>query len=176
MKWLNVLTDTEKFSEIVYELYDSEKDRDKYSVYSSNISELHKEKSALFDENLDKLQKYIKKTKKNQEEVYSTEINEDDVMVFTAVDPKASEYVEGLNSAWIYMNRLGSFLEAPYVFTEADVERMPELKDMKWPKERMVYSISFPGVTSWEKLGVTEQIKHIFVAAMASGQLMEQIS
>ena len=85
MKWLNILTDSEEFSEIAYELYSTQEDKDRYSQYVTQISVLCKEKTTLFNSNLDKLLKYVKKSKKRAEEVYSAAPNEDDIIVFTAL-------------------------------------------------------------------------------------------
>jgi len=175
MKWLNIITDSETFYEITYELYASEKDFNKYSPYVSEIRTLYENKKALFDEAMDKMQKYIKKSKKQIQEVYSGTVQEDGTITFSAIDPKVASHIDTINASWIYIDRLKAFLDTPYVFTEKDIELMAELKDMEWPSARFVYSLPFPVSTSWKKLGVSEEFKHAFVVALAMAQMSESI-
>ena len=175
MKWLNIINDSDTFSEIIYELYSSQKEFNKYSAFIPQMQALLKNKAKVFNDAKDKINKYAKKIKKQSSDIYSFNLNDAGHIIFTPIDEKMSEMVKDMNDSWIYIDKLSAFLNTSYVFTNEDLKLMPELKDMSWPKERFVYSIPFSQNTSWEKLNVSEQLRHAFVVALAMTQISEDI-
>lgn len=180
MKWLNVITQTENddelFSEILYELFDSQEELETYSQSTKQIQNLFAEKKSAFDDSMAKLEKYVKKSKKPVEQVYSVIPNEtNDGFIFSAVDPKVSDTIEIVNNSLKYVNTLDKYLHSSYSFTHSDVENLPELLDIPTPIQRFVYSIPFNSETSWNKLSVPAELRRSFVIAMALNRMSEQI-
>ena len=180
MKWLNVITQTNKddepFNEILYELFNSKEDLDLYSQSTEQIKSLLEEKKTAFDENLTKLEKYLKRSKKPVEQVYTFIPNEDnDGFIFKAIDPKVSSIIDILNDTSKYVTALATYLDLPYIFTHKDVENIPELLNIPTPIQRFVYSIPFNSYTTWNELGVPEALRRSFVIALALNKMSEKI-
>lgn len=175
MKWLNIITDSEEFTEVIYELFNSEEDFEKYSKTTDLIKNIYNEKSELFQAAINKINKYCKRSKKKVEEVYAAESSEDYYISFTAIDPKVKSEVESLNLNWVYTSRLNYYLTGYYEFTEKDIELMPEIKDIEFPKDRFVNAVNFQVKTSWDKLHIPESLRHTFIAAMIMNTIQEEI-
>lgn len=180
MKWLNMITQTtdgnKEFAEITYELFSSPEDLEKGSAFTEKARRIMTEKTETVNTGLAKLAKLVKKLKKPESEVYIVTPAEDyPGYVFKAMDPKAQGIVDELNANIIYVDKLNIYLNTPYIFTEKDIELMPELGEVPELENRYVYSIPFNALTSWNKLGVSEPLRRSFTVAMAMTRIAEQI-
>ena len=179
MKWMNVLTDVadedHEFNEIIYELFSSKADYDRYVVSTDKIKELHEQESKIFEDGMKALSKYAKRTKRPIEEIVSYIPDEKGTMHVNAIDPKMKDNADTISIAWAKLRILDNLLDSTYTLTDEDLEILPELKDFPMPQDRLVYSVPFNAKTTWKKLGVPEELRHNFVAALAMARISEEI-
>lgn len=175
MKWLNIITQDEEFREIVYELFDSEKDLKKYSETTKTLLTIYNENKETWEKNLNKINKARSKTNKRLEDIFSIVEDEDGYIHFTLIDSKYKKEVEALEYSYIRTNRINLYLNSFFQFTEKDFELMPEIKELEYTNNRYVNSIGFQVKTSWDKLHVPEELRHSFIAAMIMNKIQEEI-
>lgn len=179
MKWMNVLTDVSdedrEFNEIIYELFSSKADHDRYVVSTDKIKELHGQESKIFEDGMKALSRYAKKVKKPMEEIVSYVPDEKGAMHVNAIDPKMKANADTVSTAWAKLRILDNLLDSTYTLADEDFEILPELKDFPMPQDRLVYSVPFSAKTTWKKLGVPAELRHSFVAALAMSRMSEEI-
>lgn len=174
MKWLNLITKDEVFTQLVYELFDSEEDLNTYKESTVLLKAITDEKMKIFNETYNKIEKYANKIKRNIFDIIRFTETEFLFPYFEALDKKISKEVDILNETEKY-SILYRYINTSYEFSDKEKELIPELKEIPTINYRFVNSIQFGTETSWEKLKVPEELRHAFVVAMVMRTISEDI-